>query len=199
MAEQPHDPDAVLMLRVRDGDDSAFDDLLRRFKGPVFNYVCRQVSNETDAEDIAQNVFVQVYRNAKNYQPSAKFTTWLFTIARNLCLNEFRRRRRHPLQSLDEMTSSEDGADTLPVQHADPSARSPSAESAERERQRRIEQAIQVLPEAQRTALLLCCYEEMPYEDIARVLDTSVSATKSLIHRARLVLKEQLREILEGP
>lgn len=184
------------MLRFREGEETAFDELVEKFKGPVFNYVCRQVGNETDAEDIAQNVFVQVYKSAKSYRPSAKFTTWLFTIARNLCLNEFRRRHRHPLQSLDEMSDPGDDSNAAPAQCADPNAPSPAAETVARERQRRIRAAIEELPENQRTAILLYCYEVMPYEEIARVLGASVSATKSLIHRARLTLKEQLSEFL---
>lgn len=198
MSDLPDDPHAALMVRFQNGDDNAFDELIEKFKGSVFNYVLRQVGNEADAEDIAQNVFVQVYKSAPKYKPTAKFTTWLFTIARNLCLNEFRRRGRHPLQSLDGMSAEGEDGDAIPVQMADASAPSPTAQTLENERKRQIQAAIQALPENQRTALLLYCYEDLPYEEIARVLDTSVSATKSLIHRARLTLKEQLREFLEG-
>ncbi|MBI4028572.1 MAG: sigma-70 family RNA polymerase sigma factor [Verrucomicrobia bacterium] len=188
------DPDAALMLRYRDGDESAFDALVEKFKSPVFNYVCRQVNNMDDAEDIAQNVFVQVYKSAERYEPTARFTTWLFTIARNLCLNEFRRRDRHPLQSLEE-TVTDDPA-SAPTQIADPRARSPAIEVSEKELQGRVLAAIQKLPENQRTAVLLCRYDGMAYEEIAQVLNTSVSATKSLLHRARETLRNELREFL---
>lgn len=198
MSDLPDDPHAALMVRFQEGEDRAFDELIEKFKGPIFNYVLRQIGNEAEAEDIAQNVFVQVYKSARKYKPTAKFTTWLFTIARNLCLNEFRRRRRHPLQSLDGMSTEGEDGDAVPIHLADPSAPSPTTQSLENERQQRIQAAIQALPENQRTALLLCGYEDLPYDEIARVLDTSVSATKSLIHRARLTLKEQLREFLEG-
>ena len=182
------------MVRFRNGDESAFDGLVEKFKGPVYNFICRQIGRVPEAEDIAQNVFVQVARSAARYEVNAKFTTWLFTIARNLCLNEFRRRQRHPLQSLQDTMSDDPEAE--PAQFADLSARSPALETSEKELQRHVLAAIHRLPENQRTAILLCRFEGLPYEEIARVLETSVSATKSLLHRARETLKLELREFL---
>src|SRR5215813_9463188 len=95
------DPDAALMLRVKQGDTAAFTELVEKYKQPVMNLVYRTIHDATEAEDIAQNVFVQVYKSADRYKNTAKFSTWLFTIARNLCLNEIRRRSRHPAESLD--------------------------------------------------------------------------------------------------
>src|ERR1017187_7965743 len=95
------DPDAVLMLRVKQGDSAAFTELVEKYKQPVMNVVYRILRDATESEDMAQNVFVQVYKSAHRYEISAKFSTWLFTIARNLCLNELRRRSRHPAESLD--------------------------------------------------------------------------------------------------
>jgi RNA polymerase sigma-70 factor (ECF subfamily) len=193
-ASQPQeDPDAALLLRFKRGDETAFEILVDKFKGPVFNYIWRQIGNMNEAEDIAQNVFVQVYKSAPRYEPKAKFTTWLFTIARNLCLNEFRRRQRHPLQSLDESISDDS---TEERQFEDHSARSPSSKVTEDELQEKINAAIQDLPENQKTALLLCRYEGLSYLEIAKVLKTSESATKSLIHRARETLKEKLSDYL---
>ena len=100
MADQL-DPDATLMLRVKQGDAEAFEELVEKYKRPVLNLVYRMIGDPTEAEDLAQNVFVQVFRSADRYRVSAKFSTWLFTIARNLCLNEIRRRKRHPADSLD--------------------------------------------------------------------------------------------------
>jgi RNA polymerase sigma-70 factor, ECF subfamily len=188
------DPEAKLMLRFKEGDESAFDQLMEKFKAPVLNYIVRQIGSIDDAEDIAQNVFVQVYKSAERYEPTAKFTTWLFTIARNLCLNEFRRRQRHPVQSLEQTLSDDPEAE--PAQLPDPKARSPSQETVDTELQQCILAAIQRLPENQRTAVLLCRYDGLAYEEIAKVLNTSVSATKSLLHRARETLKEELKEIL---
>src|SRR3954467_2976401 len=96
------DPDAALMLKVRDGDRSAFETLVEKYKQPVINLVARTVGDFTEAEDVAQHVFVQVYKSAHRYEVTAKFSTWLFTIARNLSLNEIRRRSRHRADSLDE-------------------------------------------------------------------------------------------------
>src|SRR5580704_2828858 len=95
------DPDAALMLRVKQGDSGAFAELVDKYKQPVMNVVYRMIRDATEAEVLAQNVFVQVYRSAQRYQVSSKFSTWLFTIVRNLCLNEIRRRSRHPADSLD--------------------------------------------------------------------------------------------------
>src|ERR1700722_11688548 len=101
MSIQP-DPDAALMLRVKRGDRAAFTELVEKYKQPVMNFIFRTLRDETEAEDLAQNVFLQVYKSRDRYQRTAKFSTWLFTIARNLCLNEIRRRSRHPAESLEE-------------------------------------------------------------------------------------------------
>src|SRR5437016_11693317 len=95
------DPDAALMLRVKQGDTEAFAQLVDKYKQPVMNVVYRMLRDATEAEDLAQNVFVQVHRSAHRYQVASKFSTWLFTITRNLCLNEIRRRSRHPPDSID--------------------------------------------------------------------------------------------------
>src|SRR5216683_3589395 len=99
-----HDPDAALMLRVKQGDMGAFTELVDKYKQPVMNLAYRMLRDATEAEDLAQNVFVQVHRSAHRYQVASKFSTWLFAIARNLCLNEIRRRSRHPAESLDEVS-----------------------------------------------------------------------------------------------
>ena len=96
-----HDPDAALMLRVKQGDSRAFAELVDKYKQPVINVAARMLRDPVEAEDLAQNVFVQVYKSADRYRVASKFSTWLFTIVRNLCLNEIRRRSRHPAESLD--------------------------------------------------------------------------------------------------
>src|SRR5437660_7523447 len=95
------DPDATLMLRVKRGDDAAFAELVDKYKQPVMNLVYRILRDASEAEDLAQNVFLQVYKSAHRYEVTARFSTWLFTIARNLCLNEIRRRSRHPADSIE--------------------------------------------------------------------------------------------------
>src|SRR5438093_7026086 len=99
------DTDAALMLRVRRGDRDAFESLVQKYKQPVMNLVYRTLRDATEAEDLAQHVFLQVFKSAHRYEVTAKFSTWIFTIDRNLCLNEIRRRSRHPADSLDEVSS----------------------------------------------------------------------------------------------
>src|SRR5512132_336291 len=99
------DPDAALMLRVKQGDRGAFEELVEKYRQPVMNLVFRTLPDATEAEDLAQHVFLQVFKSAHRYEVAAKFSTWVFTIARNLCLNEIRRRSRHPADSLDEVAA----------------------------------------------------------------------------------------------
>jgi RNA polymerase sigma-70 factor (ECF subfamily) len=193
MSAEP-DPDAALMLRVRQGDSGALAELVDKYKQPVMNLACRMLRDATEAEDMAQNVFVQVYRSAQRYEVSSKFSTWLFTIARNLCLNEIRRRSRHPAESLD--ASHPDKPDQPRQQFEDHKTCSPPDSLLHAELEEKIEQALGELPENQRMAILLCRQDELSYEAIAEVLGCSLSATKSLIHRGRETLKEKLKPYL---
>jgi RNA polymerase sigma-70 factor (ECF subfamily) len=184
--------DVDLMQRVRAGDTNAFRELVERHQRAVINVIHRGIGDAWEAEDLAQRVFVQVYRSAPRYKPSAKFTTWLFTIVRNTVLNEYRRRSRHAADSLEAMAQPS-RPDSVGIQITDPQAADPGEAMAQRELQDRILEAIERLPEQQRVAVILCRYEGLPYEEIAQVLKCSVSAVKSLLHRARQTLKEELR------
>ena len=189
------DPDAALMLRVKQGDRDAFEELVEKYKQPVINLVYRTLPDATEAEDLAQHVFLQVFKSAHRYEVSAKFTTWLFTIARNLCLNEIRRRVRHPADSLDETFADND---EQPMRQAeDVKTFSPPDSLLQSELEEKVEEALAELPEKQRTAILMCRGDEFSYEDIADVLECSVSATKSLIHRGRETLKQKLKPYLK--
>jgi RNA polymerase sigma-70 factor (ECF subfamily) len=190
------DPDAALMLRVKQGDTVAFTQLVEKYKQPVLNLAYRTLRDETEAEDLAQTTFVQAWKSAARYQPSAKFSTWIFTIARNLCLNEIRRRHRHPAESLDQ---TRDDAEDQPLHQVEDRRTSAAPEDLLRgELERKVDEALSVLPENQRTALLLCRQEELSYEEIAEVLGCSLSATKSLIHRARETIKARLKPYLHS-
>jgi RNA polymerase sigma-70 factor (ECF subfamily) len=193
MAE-PVDPDAALMLRVKRGDTAAFAGLVEKYKRPLINLAHRMVRDPDEAEDLAQKIFVQAYRSAGRYKVTAKFSTWLFTIARNLCLNELRRRSRHPAESLEGTTNSEDGSYSR--QFPEEREFSPPDALLQSELKKLIDQAVSELPEKQRTALQLCREAELSYDDIAEVLGCSLSATKSLIHRARETLKQKLKPYL---
>lgn len=179
-----NETDVALMTRVKAGDEDAFRELIERYQRPVINVIYRAIGDAWEAEDLAQRVFVQVFRSASRYEPKAKFSTWLFTITHNTIRNEYRRRSRHAAESIDALPEGME----LPAEQGDP-----AREATERELQAKIQAAIQDLPEAQRTAVILCRFEGLAYEEIAEVLDCSVSAVKSLLHRARETLKEKLR------
>jgi len=189
------DPDAALMLRVKRGDTAAFASLVEKYKQPIINLCWRTLGDATEAEDLAQNAFVQAYKSASRYEPSAKFSTWLFTIARNLCLNEIRRRSRHPADSLDQ--TYEDSDDQPMHQVEDRRVTAPPDQLLRGELEQKVEEAILSLPENQRMALLLCRQDELSYEEMAKILECSVSAVKSLIHRGRETIKQKLKPYLQ--
>jgi RNA polymerase sigma-70 factor (ECF subfamily) len=194
----PPDLDAALMLRVKRGDRVAFAGLVDKYKQPVLNFIFRSLRDEIEAEDLAQTVFLQVYKSRSRYKRTAKFSTWLFTIARNLCLNELRRRSRHPAESIEETHADHESRDGgAPRQYEDKSQIAPPEKLLHGELAQKIEEALAGLPENQRTAILLCRQEELSYEEIAKILDCSLSATKSLIHRGRETLKEKLKPYLQ--
>jgi RNA polymerase sigma-70 factor (ECF subfamily) len=193
---EPSDLDAALMLRVKRGDRAAFATLVEKYKQPLFNFICRTLRDETESEDLAQNVFLQVYKSRQRYEPTAKFSTWLFTIARNLCLNEIRRRSRHPAESIEE--NHGENEDQPQRQYEDKKIHLPTDQVLHRELAGKIEEAINELPEMQRTAILLCRQDDLSYEQIADILSCSLSATKSLIHRGRETLKDKLKPYLKS-
>ncbi|HEY3913907.1 MAG TPA: sigma-70 family RNA polymerase sigma factor [Verrucomicrobiae bacterium] len=192
----PMDPDAALMLRVKGGDTLAFETLVEKYKRPVINVLFRMIRDLDEAEDLAQNVFIRVYQSADRYQASAKFSTWLFTIARHLCLNEIRRRGRHPAESLE--SSQQENEEQPAKQFEDSRTFSPPQAFLHEELERKIQEAVGDLPEKQRMAIVLCQQDELSYEEIAEVLECSLSATKSLIHRGRETLKLKLKPYLQS-
>ncbi len=195
MATHDSDPDAQLMLRVKRGDMDAFEALVDRYKQPVINVIHRTLKDATEAEDLAQNVFIQVYKARDRYQVKAKFSTFLFTIARNLTLNEIRRRSRHPADSMD---AGPPGEEDQPFrQFEDNRTASPPDAALRGELEVKVAEAVEALPENQRTAILLCQQGDVSYEEIGEVLGVSLSAVKSLIHRGRETLKQVLKPYLQ--
>ncbi len=192
----PTDPDAALMLRVKGGDMRAFEDLVGKYKQPIVNLMYRMMRDLDEAEDLAQNVFIRVFQSAPRYEISAKFSTWIFTIARNLCLNEIRRRGRHPAVSLE--ASQAESPEAAPRQYPDSKAVGAPQAFLQVELEAKIQEAVAELPGKQRLAIALCREEELSYEEIARVLGCSLSAAKSLIHRGRETLKERLKPYLQS-
>jgi RNA polymerase sigma-70 factor, ECF subfamily len=189
MSESEPD-DAALMALVARGDVPAFEQLVERHQTLILGTVARMLGSNSEVEDVAQQVFVRVWKSAPRYVPTAKFTTWLLTIARNLVFNEVRRRKRHPTEALDV----NQGEASLPL--PDRQGRVPDQKLLDEEMQSAVDKAIQGLPEKQRLAVILRRYEEKSYEEIAHVLDLSVPAVKSVLFRARTELRAALNRYL---
>jgi RNA polymerase sigma-70 factor (ECF subfamily) len=188
--------DVQLMLDVKAGDELSFELLLLKYRTPLVNFLCRMVKDQAAAEDLAQEVFLRVYRARKEYSPSAKFTTWLFRIATNLALNAIRDGKYRQMQiSIDDRGEDEDEA---PLEVP---AREKLAEDRliERERNETIRRAVYSLPEKQRAAVLLHKYQEMDYSEIGKILGCSESALKSLLFRAYETLRVELALLVARP
>ncbi len=185
------------MLDVKAGDEQSFVLLLHRYRSPLINFLYRMVRNREQAEDLAQEVFLRVYRAREDYIPSAKFTTWLFRIATNLALNSVRDNRYQRMEiSLDApvTTDAEDGDEkTMDVPEKHPNIEQHLIEEA---RRRMIRQAIEKLPDKQRAAVLLHKYQELDYGEIAKILECSESALKSLLFRAYETLRVELAPLV---
>ena len=187
LSERLNERSLALMAAVKQGNHGAFTELVQMHQQSVVGTAMRLLGNLEDAHDVAQQVFVRIWKGAVRYEPTAKFTTWMFTILRNLAFNEYRRRGRHPLQSLD--------ADEEEFGHqlTDHATVAPDAAVEHLELEGLVEEAIAALPENQRLALSLRHQEGMAYEEIAEVLQLSLSAVKSLIFRARQELRDRLK------
>jgi RNA polymerase sigma-70 factor, ECF subfamily len=183
-------PSEELMTRVGEGDEDAFEALVLRHQTYVLNFIYRFIGDRTQAKDLSQEVFLRVWQAAKRYEAKAKFTTWIYRIASNICFNELksdRRRRRFQF-----FRSGEEGGQDIEEKFPDDS---PSSENLllTRERNRQITDALQGLPANQRIAIILKRYDDLSYEEIARIMDCSVSAVESLLVRAKRALQEKLK------
>lgn len=188
------DPDVVLMMEFQKGNKASFEKLMERNYRRIYNFIYRFVGQEETAEDLAQEVFIKIYKSASSYRPQAKFQTWAYQIARNISLNELRRLKK-PVVSLEETFETEEG----PVvrQIADHNIPSPFEQISDKEKADIIKEAIESLPENQRMAVILRRYDGMPYEEIAKAMGCSLEAVKSLLNRAKENLKEKLSHYLE--
>ncbi len=185
------DPDVALMLAFQKGDEQAYAQLVERFQGIVINAIYRYVGDRAEAEDLSQDVFVRVFNARRTYEPQAKFTTWLFRIVTNMCLNEIRDRGRHKILSLapDEVLTQQ------------PDRREPEDGPlhalGQAELRTRIKAAIDELPNTQRMAILLDKYQDCSYEEIAEHMKLSTMAVKSLLSRARENLRKRLAPLIQ--
>lgn len=178
------EPEIGWMARIREGDVDAFRLLVEAHQARVIGTISKMLGNDAESEDLAQQVFIRVWKSAPRYRPTAKFTTWLFRITRNLVFNELRR-KRHFVDQTEEISEPTERAEKEPDQVL-----------LEEELQLAIQDAINRLPESQRMAIILRRYEEMPYEEIAKVMGTTVPAVKSILFRARAELRQRLAKYL---
>lgn len=192
MGDEGNEEDLALMAAVAKGDEAAFAKLVEKHQRAVLGTIAKMTNQSPDTEDIAQQVFIRLWKSAKRYQPRAKFTTFLFTITRNLVFNATRKKSRRKEHSLNEQEDEWHQA----IEDQNTQSR-PDKSIAQAELREMIDQAISSLPEKQRLAVVLRRYEKMPYEEIADVLELSVSAVKSQLFRARAALRESLGPYLK--
>ena len=189
------DEDVQLMLKFKTGDNSSFEAILEKYHSPLINFFYRFVGDKIEAEDLAQEAFLRIYRYRHNYKPKAKLSTWIYCIAKNIALNELRRRATHRAASLEETIDAEDSE--IKIQFADTTQNLPSQELEKKELENIIKKAIDSLPIHQKTAIILRRFEEFSYEEIAQIMKCSISAVKSLLNRAKENLKEKLKPYLK--
>jgi RNA polymerase sigma-70 factor (ECF subfamily) len=187
------DPDVLLMLRVRDGDDDAFGELSRRYGPRVYGYFCRQLGDRADAEDLTQEVFLRLYRSRERYEPRARFATWVFHITQNVARNALRSRRRHPAVRLD--VRGDEGCRLEALLSDDGDA--PSRPLERHELAGVVRAAVADLDGRQRTAMELHQFGDRTYAEVAAELDMTPKAAKSLLYRARNQLRLLLARFME--
>lgn len=181
-ASKESDPSVRWMLELREGKESAFDAIVDRWQSALINFFYRSLGSYEQSEDLAQMVFIRLYRAAPKYEPKAKFSTYLFQIARRLLINEYRRSQSKPSDPWDP-------ADLQSFTSDQPSRRYAEIEEA-------FEQVLHKLPEKQRTAILLLKQQELSYQEIAAIMQANESAVKTWIFRARQFLKQELKDLV---
>ena len=179
------DADAHTIKLIAEGDEGAFEQLVHKYQQPVFNTIYRYTGNQDDVQDLAQEIFIKVWRNAGKFKGKSKFSTWLYRIVVNHCIN-YRRKNKRRHVSLDELTEK---------------GRTPEAFKVEPdwEQRRKVElvrKAVDELPDRQRMALVLAQFEEKSYKEIAEIMNVSLSSVESLIFRARSALRVKLANVI---
>lgn len=193
--EPGSDPDVQLMLRFRAGDEGAFRELFEKHSRAIVNFAYNFVGNRSRAEELAQDVFLQVYRAGARYEANARFTTWLYRIATNACLNEVRRpERRYRTRPLEH--EPDDPGERAEISLPDPTALPGESALAGRELEARIREVLDTLPDNQRAALVLSRVDGLSYREVADALECSESAVKSLVFRATATLRRELEDYL---
>jgi len=177
-------PDSELVQQIQSGHEAAFNELMRRYKLPVVNFVYRLLGSVEDAQDVAQEIFVRVYRNVDTVRPETKFSTWLFALARHAAIDHWRRRQRHPAEPLESVPPLVGRSDTV-------------EDVAAREVSHEIAAAVEKLPEDQRVALILAEYHGLSYAEVAEILRCTEKSVEARLYRAKQTLRGRLRHLLE--
>jgi RNA polymerase sigma-70 factor (ECF subfamily) len=185
LTDSQEETDISLMGLISKGDTKAFEMLVARHQRAVYNLALRFLNDSDEAEDVAQDVFIRIYKAAATYTPDAKFTTWLYTIARNLCFNVLRSRRQAVMVSVDDEALPE-----LPAKNEDPVER-----ITRHQVQEKVMLAVSKLPENMRLVVILSKYHGLSYDEIAGIMGCSVNAIKLRVHRAKAILAEELSEL----
>lgn len=184
------DDDLEIVNRVKAGDSAAFSELVHKYKKPILNLIYRLMGSADEAEDLAQEAFLRAYRGLSKFEARAKFFTWLYRIAMNVALRARKRRSRYSFESLEQKV--ENGSSEM--RRAIATSSGPSSKMEKREMQEIVKKAIGQLPDEQRSVVILYRYENLSYEEISKVLNVSLPAVKSRLHRARKNLKDLLAE-----
>jgi len=190
--------DRALITRAQRGDTGAFNELIKLYERAVYNFALRLTADTDDAGDIAQDAFIRAFNAINSFRGDASFTTWLFRITTNVFLDERKKRRAHPTQSLDEMVTVSEGTLVKQVEDHSPG---PETIATDKERTAALNRAIQKLPEYQRAMVVMYHLEQKAYEEIAEILEVPIGTVKSRLNRARLALKDLLsadRELLDS-
>lgn len=189
------DADGDAMLRLQKGDDLALNEIMERWQQPLANYIFRFIGDQQEAIDLTQQTFVKVYESRLRYKPTAKFSTWLFSIATNLCRNFIRWRKRHPTESIEE---AKEALPNSKLAHLPSETGSPSDHALSNETSNAVREAISTLPEDLREAILLFEYQDLSYQEIARISECSPKAVETRLYRAREILRKKLERFLKG-
>ena len=185
--------DSELIERCKNGDMSAFDQIVQRYEVPLLNFIIRYIGDPESAEDLTQETFIRIYKNVKRYRKDkAEFRTWMYRIAANLCKNELRNRGRRSRIMVNSVSADDDSGDA--IENAVDTTAGPDRQLEEKERQELLSQAISSLPDKLRTALILRDVQGMSYEEVSEIVGKPLGTVKSRINRARLMLKDRMAE-----
>jgi len=187
-----NDPNVQLMLRFQGGEEGAFRKLFEEYRGPLLNFIYRYCQDRRIAEELTQEVFLRVYKSSGSYRPEAMFSTWIYRIATNICLNELRTGRyKYEI----EFKGPDEHADSMQYDPVDERTKVKTDEQlAAAEQQRQVQGALEKLPKKQRLALILSIYDQLSYREIGQRLGCSEAAVKSIIHRSKLALRDILKK-----